>query len=60
MCIRDSEETAPLLWEGADDFLNALAALWDVLDASLLQSGYRVEEPSRAKAAVQRPALIAD
>lgn len=55
-----NEETAPLLWEGADDFLNALAALWDVLDASLLQSGYRVEEPSRAKAAVQRPALIAD
>ncbi|MCI0586466.1 MAG: hypothetical protein L0323_06465 [Planctomycetes bacterium] len=29
--------------EGADEFLHALSALWDVLDASLLASGYRDE-----------------
>jgi hypothetical protein len=29
-----------LVKEGADDFLNSLTALWDLLDTSLLQSGY--------------------
>jgi hypothetical protein len=33
-------ETAPAIVEGADEFLNSLASLWDLLDASLLQSGY--------------------
>lgn len=32
-------ETAPLLFEGARDFLETLAGLWDVLDAALLHSG---------------------
>lgn len=36
-----STESAKLVIEGADDFLNSLASLWDVLDASLLQSGYQ-------------------
>ena len=31
--------TLPLLRAGADEFLDALAALWDVLDAALLGSG---------------------
>lgn len=35
-----TEESEKLIFEGADDFLNALAGLWDVLDSSLLQSGY--------------------
>lgn len=29
-----------LVKEGADDFLDSLTALWDLLDTSLLQSGY--------------------
>lgn len=33
-------ETGALIEEGARDFLDALANLWDVLDASLLHSGY--------------------
>ena len=37
-------ETAPLLLAGADEFLRALASLWDVLDASLLQSGFITED----------------
>jgi len=36
----DREKT--LIIEGADDFLNALAAVWDLLDSSLITSGYRV------------------
>ena len=35
-----TEESEPLVTQGADDFLNALAGLWDVLDSSLLQSGF--------------------
>ena len=31
----------PLIAEGADDFLDSLASLWDLLDASLLASGCR-------------------
>jgi hypothetical protein len=31
-----------LIEQGALDFCNALARLWDVIDASLLQSGYAV------------------
>lgn len=44
-------ETAPLLLEGANDFLRALASLWDVLDASLLQSGFISEEHAHAAGA---------
>lgn len=33
------DETEPLVMAGARDFLDALAAMWDVLDAALLQSG---------------------
>jgi hypothetical protein len=35
------ERPQRLIKEGADDFLNSLCALWDLLDTSLLQSGYR-------------------
>lgn len=40
--VRDllTEESARLITQGADDFLDSLAGLWDVLDASLLKSGY--------------------
>jgi hypothetical protein len=34
------ERSQRLIKEGADDFLNSLCALWDLLDTSLLQSGY--------------------
>jgi hypothetical protein len=34
------EHSRRLVKEGADDFLNSLTALWDLLDTSLLQSGY--------------------
>jgi hypothetical protein len=34
------ERSQRLVKEGADDFLNSLTALWDLLDTSLLQSGY--------------------
>jgi hypothetical protein len=36
-----NEKKAPLILEGVDDFLNALACLWDLLDSALLQSGYQ-------------------
>lgn len=35
-----TEECEVLVTQGADDFLNSLTALWDVLDSSLLQSGF--------------------
>jgi hypothetical protein len=34
-------ENEALFREGADEFLDSLASLWDLLDASLLQSGHR-------------------
>ncbi|MGH6689320.1 MAG: hypothetical protein ACREF4_01370 [Gammaproteobacteria bacterium] len=37
------ESTARDIVEGVDEFLDALSALWDVLDSSLLGSGYRDE-----------------
>lgn len=43
--------TASLLWQGADDFLQTLTALWDVLDASLLQSGLTSADAARAEVA---------
>lgn len=33
-------EHAALVIEGAQEFLDALASVWDLLDASLLESGY--------------------
>jgi hypothetical protein len=36
-----TDETAPLVLAGANDFLRALAHLWDVLDEVLLRSGSR-------------------
>jgi hypothetical protein len=36
-----SDETQPLIEEGANDLLNSLVGLWDLLDAALLQSGYK-------------------
>jgi hypothetical protein len=36
-----NEETEPLIMEGANDFLDSLAGLWDLLNAALLQSGYK-------------------
>ncbi|ETX01390.1 MAG: hypothetical protein ETSY1_07590 [Candidatus Entotheonella factor] len=42
-------DTAPLILEGANHFLNSLANLWDVLDAALLQSGDH--DKSKAKVA---------
>lgn len=38
------DRTEPWIRQGAVDFLDALAALWDVLDASLLQSGQPVRQ----------------
>lgn len=35
-----TEESARPITQGADEFLDSLAGLWDVLDASLLRSGY--------------------
>lgn len=34
-------EHAAVVVEGAEDFLDSLASMWDLLDSSLLQSGYR-------------------
>lgn len=36
-----SPTTLPLVREGADDFLNSVAAMWDLLDSALLESGHR-------------------
>lgn len=36
-----NEKTEALIIEGIDDFLNALASVWDLLDSALLQSGYQ-------------------
>lgn len=38
------EDSAPLVVEGVDTFLDALANLWDVLDAALLVSGRPANE----------------
>lgn len=38
-----NDKTAPYIMQGVDDFLNSLANLWDILDAALLQSGYKAE-----------------
>jgi hypothetical protein len=43
-----SVETEPLIMEGAKDFLDSLANLWDVLDSALLQSGYKTEAAAAA------------
>jgi hypothetical protein len=37
-------EYAHLVIEGADDFLDSLTGLWDVLDAALLQSGVATQK----------------
>lgn len=37
-----NEETAPLIVEGADEFLDSLAGVWDLLDSALLHSGYKI------------------
>jgi len=42
------EETAPLVMEGARDFLDSLERLWDLLDSALLQSGVAKPQPSHA------------
>jgi hypothetical protein len=34
-----NDKTEPLIRQGAMEFLNSLAALWDLLDSALLQSG---------------------
>jgi hypothetical protein len=38
-----NEETEPLIIKGVCDFLDSLMNLWDLLDAALLQSGYKQE-----------------
>lgn len=38
------DETAPLVMEGARNFLDALEKFWDFLESSLLQSGYAQRE----------------
>lgn len=38
-----NDETEPLIMEGAKEFLDSLANLWDVLDSALLESGYKRE-----------------
>jgi hypothetical protein len=45
-------ETAPLIMAGANDFLDTLAGLWDVLDASLLHSGIVEASGQKARVAV--------
>lgn len=42
-----TEETEPLIREGAVEFLESLSALWDLLDAALLRSGAAGEEAAR-------------
>jgi len=42
------EETAPLVMEGARDFLDSLERLWDLLDSVLLQSGLATPQPNHA------------
>jgi hypothetical protein len=37
--VADSRAKVEIV-EGADDFLDSLAGLWDLLDSSLLQSGH--------------------
>lgn len=39
-----NDATFPLMMEGADEFLDSLANLWDVLDAALLESGENPRE----------------
>ncbi len=36
-----NDNTAHLLLQGMNDFLDSLASLWDLLDAALLQSGHK-------------------
>jgi hypothetical protein len=38
-----NESTEPLIMQGVTEFLDSLTSLWDVLDAALLQSGYKTE-----------------
>ena len=38
-----NDETEPLIMDGATDFLDSLANLWDVLDSALLESGCKSE-----------------
>ena len=38
-----NEETEPLIMEGAKEFLDSLANLWDILDSAFLQSGCKEE-----------------
>jgi hypothetical protein len=44
-------DNAASVREGVDDFLNSLTALWDLLDAALLESGKERGEPSERVAA---------
>jgi hypothetical protein len=41
-------ETEPLVMQGADDFLDSLAGMWDLLDAALLASGFAADDPAGA------------
>lgn len=43
-----TEQTEPLIREGATEFLESLAALWDLLDAALLRSGSVAKEAAPA------------
>lgn len=44
-------ETEPLIMEGAKEFLDSLASLWDVLDATLLHSGWPADTADEFAAA---------
>ena len=52
------ESTADLIFAGADDFLESLTAVWDVLDSALLGSGSLDEEhPDVVTAPTREPAF---
>ncbi len=49
-----NEESERWILEGADEFLDSLAGLWDVLDSALLRSGF-AESDTLVPAASRRP-----
>ncbi|MGH7150768.1 MAG: hypothetical protein ACREIU_08725 [Planctomycetota bacterium] len=49
-----NEESERWILEGADDFLDSLAGLWDLLDAALLRSGF-AEPEARVPSSGRRP-----
>jgi hypothetical protein len=50
--VRDiiNDRTAAIIFDGVNDFLDSLCALWDILDSALLQSGLSAEPEQQDRA----------